>query len=279
MITIENQVEATKEVINTTSSFQNNTDNLIPISALTAKLIRERISQLAVEAEVWEQGVYARSNDILYTLLQKSYELYKELTDPKDLNVRYKKQGLNDYLSLQGIVGLENKQLTQKIIRCIFGNKDRRRLSTYHTALRVMIKENWDTKDVPSLIMSRGGVQEISLTKSSNFLTNTDKAIAVKDSVLKQTIGVLSSDAISKITLPDNIGDQSVAVLTQEANGTYTVHCLVRNNSVVNAALASFYNANKEIIANNETKETVINPIKQTEILIKKSAEQVPQAA
>jgi hypothetical protein len=38
---------------------------------------------------------------------------------------------------------------------------------------------------------------------------------------------------------------QAVAVVTQHQDGTFSVHCVVHNNTAVNAALAAYFNANK----------------------------------
>jgi hypothetical protein len=100
-----------------------------------------RLKQLAKATTEWEQGAYKTANEGLYVFLQSSYQLYKELTDAKDENLIHKKQGLNDYLSINGADDYTSKPLPQKIIRCVFGNRDRRRVSTYNVVLRRLIAD------------------------------------------------------------------------------------------------------------------------------------------
>lgn len=44
---------------------------------------------------------------------------------------------------------------------------------------------------------------------------------------------------------PEKAGEQAVAVVTQQADGTYTIHCVVHGDTLVNTALAGYFGANK----------------------------------
>ena len=103
--------------------------------------MRTRLTQLANEAANWQDTAYTTANAGLYLLMQKCYGLYKELTDTTDANLKYKKQGLADHMSLKKLDAYKDKPLPQKIIRCVFGDRDRRRISTYNVVLRCMIAE------------------------------------------------------------------------------------------------------------------------------------------
>lgn len=64
-------------------------DNTASAPAVQSKIatavqqMRQRIEALSIEREVWETTAYVRSNDMLYGLIQKSYELYIDLTNGK----------------------------------------------------------------------------------------------------------------------------------------------------------------------------------------------------
>ena len=47
----------------------------------------------------------------------------------------------------------------------------------------------------------------------------------------------------------EGFGEQAVAVVTQNSDGSYTIHCIVHSDGVVNAALASYFVANKDAIS------------------------------
>ena len=216
-------------------------------SAANVLAMCQRIEALAIEREVWETNVYARSNDMLYALIQKCYQLYIDLTDGKG-DVGAKKVGFKDYINSKGYVFKDSTPLTGKIIRCVFGDKDRRRLSTYHTVLRVVVANKWVVADVPAKIAEFGGVQEISLGKPAGHLTPKEKAKEARDLVLATALATVSSDRLAAQNNPEKKGEQAVAVVTQNSDGSYTIHCVVHGDAVVNTALASYFGANKAAI-------------------------------
>ena len=213
------------------------------VAAVATISMRDRIEALAIEREVWETTVYARSNDQLYALIQKCYGLYLELTTGADVSA--KKGSFRDYINTKGYAFKDSTPITAKIIRCVFGDKDRRRRSTYDTVLRLAATEQWRLEEVPTKIAECGGVQEISLGKPDGSLTPKQKAEQARRVVLSTVLATAASDKLAAQNKPEKAGEQAVAVVTQQADGTYTIHCVVRGDTLVNAALASYFGANK----------------------------------
>jgi hypothetical protein len=213
------------------------------VAAVATMSMRDRIEALAIEREVWETTVYARSNEQLYALIQKCYGLYLELTTGADVGA--KKGSFRDYINTKGYVFKNSTPLTAKIIRCVFGAKDRRRLSTYHTVLRRAATAQWLLEEVPTKIAEFGGVQEISLGKPAGSLTPKQKAEQARGVVLSTVLATVASDKLAAQNNPENAGEQAVAVVTQQADGTYTIHCVVHGDTLVNTALAGYFGANK----------------------------------
>jgi hypothetical protein len=240
-------------------------------SAANVLAMRQRIEALAIEREVWETNVYARSNDMLYALIQKCYQLYTDLTDGKG-DVGAKKVGFKDYINSKGYVFKDSTPLTGKIIRCVFGDKDRRRLSTYHTVLRVVVANKWVVADVPAKIAEFGGVQEISLGKPAGHLTPKEKAKEARDLVFATALATVSSDRLAAQNNPEKKGEQAVAVVTQNSDGSYTIHCVVHGDAVVNTALASYFGANKAAIAQHKQQVVITQAVASQDQLIATAA-------
>lgn len=239
---------------------RSNTGNLMSTTSVTSKATvqkaisrsaaiidntMQRIADLAVIREAWETTDLNRSNEGLYALIVECVCLYREMVSGDDL--RAKKQGLNDYMNLRGIQVKSDSPLTLKIIRCIFGSQDRRRISSYHTALRVAIAEKWAAEDVASEIKSRGGIQELSLQRPG-ALTAKAKAEAASAAVLNSNIATLRDDRLLQSFDTSHIGDHAVALLTLNSDGSYDVHCVVRSSSAVTATLAAYFSANKQAL-------------------------------
>ena len=204
--------------------------------------VRQRIEDLVVMREVFETTQLARSNQALYSLISDCLSLYRDLTEGEDLKA--KKLGLQDFINLKGYVFKSTSPLSLKVIRCVFGEKDRRRISTYHTVLRVAIAEKWALTEVAAKIAERGGVQEISVRKA-NSMSQKDKALTAQAALLNQSITTIDSQTLKSKHNSEFNEQQAVAVLTQNQDGTFSVHCVVHSSTAVSAALAAYFNANK----------------------------------
>lgn len=224
---------------------EENTTSMKDKGAEIAKLTMQRVSDLAVSREVWEETEYNRSNRSLYKLIADCLALHQDLSIGND--AKYRKQGLQDYINVKGYKFKDSSPLSLRIVRCVFGDHDRRRLSTYHAVLRVAIDKNWAASEVATKISECGGVHEISLVKHEG-MTAKEKAQTARSALMNQCVATLKSDVLSKQFNTDNIGENAVAVLTLNGDGTYSVHCVVRSATAVNAALKGYFSENKEVL-------------------------------
>jgi len=179
------------------------------VDAHATTSMRQRLETLAIQREVWETTQLADSNGSLYQLIGDCKVLYSDLTSGE--NARVMKQGFNDYIRLKGYVFKSSSPLTLKVIQCVFGAKDRRRLSTYHTVLRVAIAENWKVEEVSQRITERGGIQEISLQRKEG-LKPKEKAEIARDVLMSQCIATLSSEALTASFNKESIDEHAVAL-------------------------------------------------------------------
>ena len=205
--------------------------------------VRARLKQMSDANKAWEEGASKTANEGLYGLVQSCYALYKELTDATDANLKHKKQGLNDYLSINSMDAYTTKPMPQKIVRCVFGDRDRRRISTYNVVLRRIIAEGWAVADVPAQIAACGGVQEMSLGRKPGTLTAKEKALQVKDAVQSIELANVKNPQTDQFVNAEKHGETFAAVLTQNTDGSFSINCIVDSKGAVNAALTAYYAA------------------------------------
>jgi len=227
--------------------------------------VRQRIEDLVVQREVFETTTLARTNQALYHLFAECLSLYRDLTEGEDLKA--KKMGLQDFINIKGYIFRASAPLSQKVIRCVFGDKDRRRISTYHTVLRVAITEKWALTEVASKITERGGVQEISVRKA-NAMSQKDKAMTAQTALLNQSVATIDSHALKSNRSSEFNEQQAVAILTQNQDGTFTVHCVVHSTTAVNAALSAYFNANKTDLQQIIEQQKLVQASTQQSVLI-----------
>jgi hypothetical protein len=83
----------------------------------------------------------------------------------------------------------------------------------------------------------------MSLSRKPGSLTSKQKAEQVGAKVSEQILASVKNDKTAKFINPEKVGEKFAAVLTQEADGSFSINCIVLSNGAVNAALTAFYAA------------------------------------
>lgn len=215
------------------------------------------LEQLANERQVWQDTAYRTSNEQLYVLLQKCYQIYKcmEAATEEGKSLR---QGLNDYIALKAFVFTKSTHTLTKIVKCVFG-ADRRRVSAYSIVLRTALAQGKTVFDIPAFIRDAGGVEEIRLAKAPNAMTAKQKAQAVTDKVAASNLGVVTSQALGGLLDAGKIGANTLLIGTWQADGSIVVRTVVESDTALNAAMASVYSASKSELAKKAVEITAAN--------------------
>jgi hypothetical protein len=208
------------------------------------------LTTLVNEREQWQQNAYTKSNDELYGLLAKCYASFKEMCEDTDDAEVMRKQ-FDAYVESKGIVFKKSTHKLVKIVKCVFGETDKRRISTYGIVLRTALAKNLAASDVANFIKQSGGVQEIKLART-NALTTKAKAEIAQQTVGMHVLGELSNSDVANEMDASEIGQLVVFVATQKANGTFVINAATNSATAVNVALAAYYSKNKKAVANTQ---------------------------
>ena len=201
------------------------------------------IEQLVADREKWETTTYKNSNDQLYGLLQRCYQVYMDGRKSKPANL-FMQTSIDSYMKAHGIKASSGTHMLNKIVKCVFG-ADRRRVSAYGIALRVALQDKVKPSELPQYIRDKGGVEELRLAKAPNAMTQTQKAETGAKWVESSQVCSVQHEDLSQSVDAAQIGCQHVLIVTQEADGSFMVNALVSNAGVVKAALAAYYNQTK----------------------------------
>jgi hypothetical protein len=263
--TIQSPVSATQTVVSndtinalasssgepaTQAVVSNDTTSAAPSAAQSAqgsKATYAAIEQLVLEREVWQENAFRTSNEQLYQLLQKCYAMYKAM-EGGSAEAKALRDGLKDYINVKGYSFKSTHSLT-KIVKCVFG-ADRRRVSAYSIVLRSALSKNISIMDVADFIRDAGGVEEIRLAKSPNAMSVKQKAAVATSTVAYKEVAVLSSTALGGLMNDaGKIGTNTVLIGTWQSDGSVVVRAVVESQTVLTAALASYYSSVKEAAA------------------------------
>ena len=149
-------------------------------AADTTEVIFKGLVELEQQRITWEEGVYRTSNLALYETLAQCLQYGSDLSTTEAHKQR--RQALDDFYEQRGYRIKKETPLMTRIVRAVFSDIDRRRISTYSLVLRQAKNEGVKPSDFADWVEQRGGVQEIRLARSSTFVSPKDKALSARQS-------------------------------------------------------------------------------------------------
>ena len=132
-------------------------------------MLRAAIQRLHDKRVVWQDGVYKRSNEALYEILEGCHKLLVQLR--AEINLR---KQLNAALEAEGVSVRSNTSIELKVVRAVFGFENNR-THAYVRVLQVAKKELPVDWTLTEWIEERGGVEEVRRTPKAGP-TAADKA-------------------------------------------------------------------------------------------------------
>ena len=184
------------------------------------------------------------SNQELYTVLADCLAFCGELSISE---AKQRSSALEQFYKERGYKYKRDLPLATRVVRAVFGEVDRRRISTYSLVIRQAQKESIGIQALSDWITKRGGVQEITLARSATYITPKTKAeIAREIADTKQPLGFAKSELLSFLADAEFIGESCVLLAEQQADGSFGIKAVLRNDGLVNAAYAALYTIQRE---------------------------------
>ncbi len=195
----------------------------------------------------WEQGAFRTSNQELYGILAECLGYASTSLSIKQAKARA--EALEEFFRTRGYKHSADTPLVTRVVKAVFGNVDRRRISTYSLVLRQAVKEGVTALDLPTWIENKGGVQEIKLGHSATYVSPKAKAQIGKQYFDgKTTIGNAKSELLSQVADAEFMGSPCVLLAVQMADGSFDIKAVVRSTSVVNAAYVALYGHQNKVM-------------------------------
>lgn len=208
------------------------------------------IHSLESKRVTWEEGVYKTSNQALYEILAECLIYGGDLAST-DANTA-RREALESFYKTRGYRWKAETPLMTKIVRAVFGDIDRRRISTYSLVLREAKKENVLPSNFAVWVEEKGGLQEVRLSQSATFISPKVKAEKAQASFKQMSkLASVKTESLSEMFDSDKVGDHVVLLALQEADGSFTVKALIHSGAVVNLAFAALYQQQRA--ANDQT--------------------------
>jgi hypothetical protein len=229
----------------------------IKLQAQREQAADARIEALSQARQTWQDTVYKTSNDMLYGILAECYVLYHDMCG-KTPQAAALREALKRKLAARNIKCSEGTHTMAKIVRCVFDG-DRRRISAYSRALLAALthKPQVPADGLAKFIADAGGVEELRLAKSPNFVPTAVKVEKAKAAIADKALAAIDGAALAQNLDAANVGAQYVLVASMQADGTLAVNAVLRSDTALKAALAAYYSTHKDAIAAQVVVQTV----------------------
>jgi hypothetical protein len=224
----------------------NNTVVVLNDKVTTTTDTTNYVSKLVSTRIEWENNAYRKSNEQLYALLAECFSMYTAMCLDNDRAKQLRKD-LNDYIESNKLTFKKSTHTLVRIVRCVFGEADKRRISTYGIVLRSAFSQQIESTKLVDFIKQYGGVQEIKLAKT-NALSVKAKAEVALTSLDTEVIAEIENKAVATKLDASKIGQRVIFIAKQLSNGKFVINGAVNSEGAVNTAMAAYYSANKESI-------------------------------
>jgi hypothetical protein len=238
-----NQIATNEENTSVTAVVLNDTTQATSVVVNAANML----ANMEAERITWEQGVYRTSNQSLYAVLAKCLSFCGELSLA---DAKQRSSALETFFKERGYKYKKESPLVSRVVKAVFGNIDRRRVSTYSLVLRQAQKEMIANNDLAKWIEEKGGIQEIRLGRSATFVSPKTKAEAAKQLTKGSSfLGFAKSELLSMVADADYMGEACVLLAEQQPDGSFGIRCVLRGDGLVNAAFVALYAKQNEVLA------------------------------
>jgi hypothetical protein len=231
----------------TTSVVQNDISRSLKApSSFSTPQTASILAEMEIKRMQWETTAYRTSNQQLYAVLADCLA-YGEVLPIAEAKLRTKE--LEDFIKLRGYNVKKDSPLMTRIVKAVFGNVDRRRISTYSLVLRSAQKAGITAEKLASWIEECGGVQEVKLSRSATYVSPKAKAEQAKSTLSALPNLAVVKDKLAELADADFVGDECVLLAEQQADGSFHIKALTRSGTAIKAALTALYSEQQKAAA------------------------------
>ena len=204
------------------------------------------LADIEAKRQQWETTAFRTSNQQLYAVLADCLA-YGEALPLADAKQRTK--DLEEFFKLRGYSVKSDSPLLSRIVKAVFGNVDRRRISTYSLVLRKAQKEGITAGNLAGWIEEKNGIQEIKMGRSATYVSPKVKAEQAKSTLSALPNLAVAKDKLAEQADAEYIGSECVLLAEQQADGSFHIKALTRSSAAINAALTALYSLQQKAAA------------------------------
>jgi hypothetical protein len=232
----------TQNPSSTTKAVVSNDTQITSQNAISTEPSKPKtLDEMEAARKRWQTTAFRTSNQQLYGVLADCLAYGAELEVGA---AKARSKELQEFLESRNYIVKKDSPLMTRIVKSVFGAVDRRRVSTYSLVLREAQKQGVQPSKLADWIEERGGIQEVRLSKSATYVSPKSKAEMARDKLAAMpNLAVVKSAELTLQADADFVGEECLLLAEQQADGSFCVKHIVRNNAALTAALTSLYSA------------------------------------
>jgi hypothetical protein len=204
--------------------------------------VEQVLLKLEDRRKTWEDGVYRTSNQALYAMLADCMAFAAPL--PTTDAARQRNDALSRLLKQRNYEVMASSPLVTRVVKVVFGDVDRRRVSSYSQVLRCAQQQAVEPQDLAAWIEIKGGIQKIRLQQSATFISPQDRAIRAQEALDRSPfVATASSPELRLLADSQHMGQDCVLLAQQQADGSFAIRTVVRNLAAITAARLGYDSA------------------------------------
>jgi hypothetical protein len=176
--------------------------------------------------------------------MSKCYQIEISLSG-NDAVSKARRKGLEEVALHLGYRFQDGTALMNKVVRCVFGDIHRNRVSTYASALREAKHQKIEVAELTQFIEANGGIGGITRPRAESGITDAQKAELALELISDEVLAVADGVELGQSFEGEDLDRPCVLIATPQEDGAFAINAVVKSKAALTAALISFYSAHK----------------------------------
>jgi hypothetical protein len=157
-----------------------------------------------------------------------------------------------------------------KVVRCVFGD-DRRRVSSYATALRIADEKKVPSSGIIDFFNKEGGFEEVRRTKNPNTISFEMKKSQGLALMNVPSLGSVHTDSLNAVFDESAYEGATLLMSTREPDGSFQIKYVLQNGGLVSSALVHLLSYTKEAQAKQKVEKQAANDANMRDEAVKQA--------
>lgn len=226
-------------------------------NTISAQAVLNRLHDIETDRINWENGIYKKSNEVLFGLLNSCLVLFQEIK-LMEKGKRKAIKVIDESLVTRGMKVQKNTSLVTKIVRCVFGDCGKRAFA-YARVILAADANKAENQSLEAYITAAGGIEEIRKAAKPGAESKPDRETLINraEERLETAPALISGiKLIDELQPNSDTGQELVAVLMRkEPDGTASIVYGCTSATIIGSLLAASERdaTAKAAVTNDET--------------------------